>query len=239
MLVLDLFLILTFPVVVLSLFYWLWVIRIEANVRSRMIDRQRSIQRIYWSDHFAKMYRFYGLKIFFFGYCSLLFVMSCWYGVLKFYGVSQILFVDVVFLISVIVLMMFDTRYYLLPNPLVYLLLWSGVLMSLLGYGLISLEISILGVVWLYLIMWGVSKVGRLYYRKEALGRGDFKYAAAIGAWIGVDYISVFLFLSASLGALYGISMQYFVIEKQREIIPFGPFLGFSGIIIYFLLKLF
>lgn len=233
----NLFLILIFPVATLSLFYWLWVIRIQLKPKHGRKLQKASLKVIF---HYKvlEVIRFYGIRKGLFYYCLLVLMVLSWYLSLILLGVPSLLLVDVAFLIPMLVLMVFDARYYLLPDPLVYFLLWVGIFMAFMGSSSISLEDSVFGVMSLYLIMLGIYVIGFICYRQEVMGRGDLKYAAALGAWIGVEYIQLFLFLSAGFGAVYGVFYNYLVVENKKLIIPFGPFLGFSGIIIYFILKL-
>lgn len=236
--VLDLFLIVIFPIVVLSLFYWLWKIRIQSGAECDMMLSQQSISGVIVPHKFMGIYYFYGWRRGVFWYFFLLLMILGWYLIGVIFELRSLLVVDCVFLMSIFVLIAFDARYYLLPDPLVYMLLWVGLLMSLLGVSPVPLDESVLGVMGSYLVMLGVYIFGLIYYKREAMGRGDLKYAAAIGAWIGVEYLFLFLFLSAGFGVLYGGLRSCFMGGNNKLIIPFGPFLGFSGIIIYFILKI-
>lgn len=145
---------------------------------------------------------------------------------------------DLYFLVLVLALMMFDARYYLLPDPVVYVLLWSGILLALFGESAVSVEDAVWGVIISYSIMFSVYLFGQLYYKREVLGRGDLKFSAAIGAWIGGDQVLLFLFLGALIGVLYTVLCAFILPFKGRREIPFGPSLGFSGIILYFITRL-
>lgn len=232
----NLFLILIFPVATLSLFYWLWVIRIQLKPKHCRKSQKPPLKVIFC--YMLEEIHFYGIRKGLFYCCLMVLAVLSWYLSLILLGVPSLLLVDVVFLIPMLVLMVFDARYYLLPDPLVYFLLWAGVLISFMGSSSISLEDSVFGVMSLYLVMLGVYVIGFICYRQEVMGRGDLKYAAALGAWIGVEYILLFLFLSAGFGVIYGVLYNYLIVNNKKLIIPFGPFLGFSGIIIYFILKL-
>jgi len=66
---------------------------------------------------------------------------------------------------------------------------------------------------------------GSMIYKKEAMGGGDVKLAAMIGAFLGWRYIIISLFLGFFLGALIGIILIVTKIKKREDVIPFGPFI--------------
>ncbi|OPZ07282.1 MAG: Type IV leader peptidase family protein [candidate division BRC1 bacterium ADurb.BinA364] len=57
-----------------------------------------------------------------------------------------------------------------------------------------------------YGVLWLVGKIGSLMFRKEAMGGGDIKLFAAIGAFLGIVNCLYVLFLSSLLGASFGIA---------------------------------
>lgn len=103
-----------------------------------------------------------------------------------------------------------DIAYFIIPDSINVLLLLLG-----LGYnvwlfvsksdtaftrvGELTLPSSIVAANAGVLIFWGIAFLGRLIFRKDALGHGDIKLARGIGA---------VLFLSASLGA-YALSIVF------------------------------
>lgn len=70
-----------------------------------------------------------------------------------------------------------------------------------------------------------VGVLGEALLRKEAMGGGDVKLTAAIGANIGVVYGIVSFFLSAGIGAIAGIALIAANRKQRLDEIPFGPML--------------
>jgi len=66
---------------------------------------------------------------------------------------------------------------------------------------------------------------GSVIYKKEAMGGGDVKLAAMIGAFLGWRYIIISLFLGFFLGALTGIILIMAKIKSREDTVPFGPFI--------------
>lgn len=58
-----------------------------------------------------------------------------------------------------------------------------------------------------YGMLWALGLFGKLLFRKEAMGMGDVKLFAFLGAWMGITSCIWILFLSALVGALMGLSL--------------------------------
>lgn len=72
---------------------------------------------------------------------------------------------------------------------------------------------------------------GSVIFKKEAMGGGDVKLAAMIGAFLGWRYIIISLFLGFFLGALAGIFLILSKIKSREDVIPFGPFIVLGSFI--------
>ena len=70
-----------------------------------------------------------------------------------------------------------------------------------------ALAFSLLGCAFGYGMLWSVGLLGKLLFRKEAMGMGDVKLFAFLGAWMGPLACIWILFLSALVGALLGLSL--------------------------------
>jgi len=70
-----------------------------------------------------------------------------------------------------------------------------------------------------------IGLAGSVIFKKEAMGGGDVKLAAMIGAFLGWRYIIISLFLGFFLGALAGIVLILSKIKSREDTVPFGPFI--------------
>ncbi|MFH1878843.1 MAG: prepilin peptidase [Candidatus Omnitrophota bacterium] len=75
--------------------------------------------------------------------------------------------------------------------------------------------------------MFLLGVAGELIFRKEALGGGDVKLMAMLGAFLGWKLILVTFFIAPLFGACVGIFMK---IKFRSEIIPYGPFLSLGAV---------
>lgn len=94
-----------------------------------------------------------------------------------------------------------------------------------------SLAFSALGLGTGYLLTELVRVGGARVFRKEAMGMGDVKFMAAIGAFVGWDGALCTFFVGSVLGAVYGIIHQ--LVTKEPKIF-FGPFLAAGALISLF-----
>ncbi len=114
--------------------------------------------------------------------------------------------------------------------------LWlSGLLNALTGFDagdrltafLDALAGVLIGGGFLYFVAWAGEKI----LKKEAMGGGDIKLLAMIGAFLGLRGVLWSVFIGSLLGTLAAV---YYRFKKDGEEIPFGPFLGLASVLYIF-----
>ena len=83
------------------------------------------------------------------------------------------------------------------------------------------------------LVLEGLSGLGALWLGRPALGLGDAKLAALIGAWLGLVGLALTLVLAIALGALVGSLARLSGRLGPFEPFPFGPFLAAGAVVIW------
>ena len=73
--------------------------------------------------------------------------------------------------------------------------------------------------------------LGKLAFKKEAMGGGDVKLVAAIGAFLGWKLVLVTFFVAPFFGAVVGVILK---IRDGRSIIPYGPYLSLAALVAIF-----
>ncbi|MEM9212815.1 MAG: prepilin peptidase [Cyanobacteria bacterium P01_F01_bin.150] len=129
-----------------------------------------------------------------------------------------------------------------LPNSLTQSGLVLGILyQGALGWSLGSTSgaaaYAMGGVVGAVLGIWlldGIFIVGSMLLGQPAMGGGDAKLAALMGAWLGWKLLLLAGFLACAMGAVVGSSAMALGLLKRRQPMPFGPFLALGTIVALF-----
>ena len=87
-----------------------------------------------------------------------------------------------------------------------------------------------------FAICWGTAAAGERLFRKEAMGGGDIKLLAAVGAWSGGLGAFDCLMVASLLGSVYGIGCILRGALRRSDPIPFGPFLSAAAVLNFFYL---
>ncbi|MDZ7852704.1 MAG: A24 family peptidase [Halomonas sp.] len=130
--------------------------------------------------------------------------------------------------LTLLAMAVIDLRTQLLPDMLTLPLLWTGLLYQLLFQPLL-LSSAVVGAMAGYLVLWSFYWLFKLVTGKEGMGYGDFKLLAALGAWLGWQYLPLVLILSAGTGAVVGILIQLAIPRLRGAPLPFGPWLVMAG----------
>lgn len=80
--------------------------------------------------------------------------------------------------------------------------------------------------------IWLVGALGKLVFRKEAMGLGDVKYMAMIGAVLGWRGVLLTFVLACLAGSIFGIG-KYLAVRRMGYV-PFGPFLSVGALALLF-----
>ncbi len=151
------------------------------------------------------------------------------------FGFGWEAFMGVTLTLFLVPITMIDFDHCLIPDSIVYPLLWIGLGMSLCHplAGAETLFITprdaIIGAIAGYLVLWSVYWLFKLVTGKEGMGHGDFKLLAALGAWLGYQYLFTIVIMSAVVGAALGIALIVFRGRDHQIPMPFGPFLAAAG----------
>ena len=151
------------------------------------------------------------------------------------FGFGPEALMGIVLTLFLVPITMIDFDHCLIPDSIVYPLLWIGLGMSLYHpiAGAETLFIppsdAIIGAIAGYLVLWSVYWLFKLVTGKEGMGHGDFKLLAALGAWLGYQYLFAIIIMSAVVGAALGIALIIFKGRDHHIPMPFGPFLAAAG----------
>ncbi|HEY9896673.1 MAG TPA: A24 family peptidase, partial [Candidatus Sericytochromatia bacterium] len=131
-----------------------------------------------------------------------------------------------------------------LPNPLTQSGLAIGlVFQALLGFSisasfsdaLTQLMHGVLGAVVGLWLLELITIAGSIALGQAAMGAGDAKLAAMMGAWLGWKYLLLAGFLACAIGAFAGGGAIALGWIDRRQAVPFGPYLALGAAIVVFL----
>lgn len=105
---------------------------------------------------------------------------------------------------------------------------------ELLGFSLPSAALSLLGAIFGLGFFWSIQVVGLALAKQEAMGGGDVKFAALIGAFLGPS-AALWAFLgSFFLGALFAVPMLLLRRGGGKDPIPFGTFMAAAAVLVQY-----
>lgn len=119
-----------------------------------------------------------------------------------------------------------DARTYIIPDQFTVGGLAVGLALSFLPGGISPLQ-SFLGALLGFALLWAIAVLGEVVFRKPAMGGGDIKMMAMVGAFLGPPGVLLTLFL----GALFGSLIFGPISLKTGKLVPFGIFLALGAAI--------
>jgi leader peptidase (prepilin peptidase)/N-methyltransferase len=80
----------------------------------------------------------------------------------------------------------------------------------------------------------GLAAGGEAAFKKDALGGGDVKLLAGVGAWAGIVGAFDCLLIGSLLGSIYAVRLLLSGRARRSDPIPFGPFLAAAAVFNFF-----
>jgi len=149
-----------------------------------------------------------------------------------FYGLQFVSLVYMLFSTSLIIISFIDFHEKIIPDTLSLPFIVIGFLSSFLLKNITPAN-SLLGILAGGGSLLIIALAGSYLFKKEAMGGGDIKLAAMIGAFLGWKLTLLSLFLGFFLGSVIGVIILIRT-KGQSEIVPFGPFIAMGAMISIF-----
>lgn len=131
---------------------------------------------------------------------------------------------------ALLCIVVIDWEHMLIPDALSLPLLGLGLAANAFGL-FVSPRDAVLGAAIGYLSLRLIFWLALRLTGKEAMGRGDFKLFAAVGAWLGWQGLPLTLFTACALGSLTGLTLMLAGNHGRGRPIAFGPFLAVAALI--------
>lgn len=152
------------------------------------------------------------------------------------YSLVQLAFIAL-FLCLLYTLAIIDINTFFLPDSLVFLLLWAGLIASVRNLIPVSPRDSVMGAVFIWGFTWLMAEGYHWVTGREGFGKGDVKLFSACAVWLGVANIAVLMLGSALLGIVFFL-LRYCYTRRypsrsqlsQQGYIPFGPAIALMSV---------
>ena len=80
-------------------------------------------------------------------------------------------------------------------------------------------------------LTWGMGVFGKVFFRKAAMGLGDVKLMAMLGALLGWKAALLVFFVAPVFGSIFGIVMM---LLRGEHYVRYGPFLAAAAVLVIF-----
>ena len=138
------------------------------------------------------------------------------------YGLGLPAFAGAIFFTILLGITLTDAREYIIPDEFSLGGLVVGILFSLPG-GFSTIASALIGAAAGFAILWVVGALGTRMFKEEAMGGGDIKMMAMVGAFVGWKGVLLTIFLGALLGTLVFVPLSFL---DRKRLVPFGVFLS-------------
>lgn len=150
--------------------------------------------------------------------------LTIWLGVAWLYGPSWHALAGGILLSLVLAIALIDSRHYLIPDPLSLGGLAAGLAFSFLPGYPAPID-ALLGAAAGFGVLLAVGVMGEWVFKKPAMGGGDMKMMAMVGAFLGPADAMLTIFLGALVGTIVFAPVS---LRTDREV-PFGVFLALGA----------
>ncbi|MEE2829999.1 MAG: prepilin peptidase [Myxococcota bacterium] len=133
------------------------------------------------------------------------------------------------FFSALLAMSLIDADHFIIPDvislPLIPIGIGAIAVLDALELSPIPLHASIFGATAGAGVMLFIALLGRFIFGREAMGMGDVKLVAGIGAWLGlIPALPLTIFLGSLIGSIVGIGTSIVRGGKPPRL-PFGPYL--------------
>jgi len=155
-------------------------------------------------------------------------VAGLWVASALYYGLTLHALAAALFATILLGIAITDARHYIIPDEFSFGGLAIGLLLSLRlgGPGLVE---ALLGGAVGFGLLQVVAVVGKWMFKEEAMGGGDIKMMAMVGAFVGWKGVLLTVFLGALVGTVVFVPLTL----KKKRLVPFGVFLAVGAAVTF------
>lgn len=156
----------------------------------------------------------------------------------SYYGISLQFFIYNLFFILLLIAAFVDMKYRIIPDEVSLGGIILGLALSFIFPQIQNANSHFLGLLSSFIgaligaaITYFTGLLGSFIFKKEAMGFGDVKLMAAVGAFLGWALALIAFFIAPFFGLIYGI---FILVKKKSHLVPYGPFLSLGAAIALF-----
>lgn len=145
------------------------------------------------------------------------------------FGLNLECLLSITFISMILIIIISDYQTMIINDSV---LIFSSILLIIELYfmkGIYGVGLSIINGIISFIIMFLIKLLGDFIFKKESMGGGDIKLMFVFGLVLGFPLAIISIFLASIIGLLVSL---IFIKKNDSHEIPFGPFLGISGIIL-------
>ena len=146
------------------------------------------------------------------------------------FGLSLSLITALIFVSSLITIIISDIEYMVILDEVLIFASLAIIINLIFDIGIYDTCLKIAAGMGAFVTMLLIKKAGDVIFKQESLGGGDIKLMFLIGLVIGYPMAVCNIFLATFIA--FPIAL-YLLISNKDNIIPFGPFLSMSAIILF------
>lgn len=157
------------------------------------------------------------------------------------FDISASFYIFSLLMLALILASFIDWEHYLIPDLVVY----PGIILGLIfnfafpelafsNDSLYALKESFFGALVGGGLLYLTALAGEVVMKKEAMGGGDVKLLAMIGAFLGWRPVLLTIFFGSIIGSVVSLALIGLKIKKRTDYIPFGPYLSLGAVISLF-----
>lgn len=152
-----------------------------------------------------------------------------WAGMAWYHGLSLEALTGALFGTLLLGIALTDAREYIIPNEFTLGGLAIGLVLSAAG-GLGAVLAALAGAAVGFGLLWIVGVAGKWAFKEEAMGGGDIKMMAMVGAFVGWQGVLLTIFLGALAGTAIFLPLT---LIGRKKLVPFGVFLAIGAAVTY------
>lgn len=150
----------------------------------------------------------------------------------RIFGFSIDFLIALTFISTLMILIVSDYYYMVIPDCILIIGMIAIIIELWIASGWKELIFSILNGFIAFVIMYLIKKFGDFLFKKESMGGGDIKLLFLFGLVLGAPVAVISIFLASFIALPISLIILY---RNKTNIIPFGPFLSVSAMILFFL----